>query len=45
MSFLFGLPCIASGCAFVTFYKKESAELAMKDLHDKTTLPGVSYVK
>ncbi len=32
-------PCI--GCAFLTYVHKESAELAVRGLHDRTLLPGV----
>ena len=35
-------PSSSIGCAFVTFCKRESAERAMEELHDKATLPGVS---
>jgi hypothetical protein len=31
-----------SGCAFVTYCTKASAEIAQQELHDKTVLPGVS---
>lgn len=31
----------SSGCAFVTYCSKQSAELAQQGLHDKLLLPGV----
>lgn len=33
---------VYTGCAFVTFCSKQSAELAQQELHDKTILPNVS---
>ena len=32
----------STGCAFVTYCTKQSAEMAQRDLHDSLVLPGVS---
>lgn len=36
------VPVSVSGCAFLTFVHRESAEKAMEQLHGKRVLPGVS---
>ena len=33
-----------AGCAFVTFFRKLSADRAMDQLHDKKTLHGVGFL-
>lgn len=33
-----------SGCAFVTYCSRESAEMAQRELHDKFVLPSVSLL-
>lgn len=32
-----------SGCAFLTYFSRDSAALAQHALHEKRTLPGVSH--
>lgn len=35
---------IVTGCAFLTYFSRDSAAMAQHALHEKRTLPGVSFI-